>query len=208
MSGHVSSSLWSNVSMVASVLDCSLYGKSESVWMTDWVSHWVREWQGHLLSCSGQLKTITKTMIFGKHPQRAILETCDLTLDSFKNIPARAFFSQKRLMELPSIGKKGQLSIESFWSPAAKRWREQYKSVPFVLLWQFRVLPIFFLFHGWALSIKFPLDIRYKLLKPNISLIGLQELPQIRNFRKRYFENKNPALLNREVRKKKHSVGL
>ena len=49
---HVSSSLWSNVSMVASVLDCSLYGKSKSDWLTDWMS----EWQGHPLSCSGQLK--------------------------------------------------------------------------------------------------------------------------------------------------------
>ena len=50
-SGHVSSSLWSNVSMVSSLWDCSLYGKSKR----DWVSQSVSEWQGHLLSCSGQL---------------------------------------------------------------------------------------------------------------------------------------------------------
>ena len=30
-----------------------------------------------------QKKTMTKTMRFGEHPQRAILETCDLALDTW-----------------------------------------------------------------------------------------------------------------------------
>ena len=40
-SGHVSSLHWSNVSMVASLLDCSLYGKSKCESVSQWVSQWV-----------------------------------------------------------------------------------------------------------------------------------------------------------------------
>ena len=41
-----------------------------------WVIKWVTQWQGHLLSCSGQLKkTMKKTKTIGEHLQNAILET-------------------------------------------------------------------------------------------------------------------------------------
>ena len=44
-----------------------------------WVIKWVTQWQGHLLSCSGQLKkTMKKTKTIGEHLQNAILEDCDL----------------------------------------------------------------------------------------------------------------------------------
>ena len=56
---HVSSSFWSNVSMVASLQDCSLYGKSKC----QLVSELVSEWQGHLLSCFGQLKMFSRVWI-------------------------------------------------------------------------------------------------------------------------------------------------
>ena len=45
--GHVSSSLWSNVSKVTGLLGGSLMSKNKS----GSVTHSVTQWQGHLLSC-------------------------------------------------------------------------------------------------------------------------------------------------------------
>ena len=54
---------WSNVSKVTSFLGRSLYAKSKST-----VSDSVSEWQGHLLSCSGQLKnSCNQTRSHQKH---------------------------------------------------------------------------------------------------------------------------------------------
>ena len=51
----VSSSLWSNVSMIASVLDCSLYGESKSYWVSQWVSQSVSD-KGTYRAVRWQLK--------------------------------------------------------------------------------------------------------------------------------------------------------
>ena len=36
---------------------------SKIPWVTESVSQWVRQWQGHLLSCSGQLKTHNRNLL-------------------------------------------------------------------------------------------------------------------------------------------------
>ena len=46
-SGHVSSSLWSNVSKVASLCSVSKIKRCVTQWLTDWLT----QWQCHLLSC-------------------------------------------------------------------------------------------------------------------------------------------------------------
>ena len=44
-----------------------------------WVIKWVTQWQGHLSSCSDQLKkTMKKTKTIGEHLQNAILKDYDL----------------------------------------------------------------------------------------------------------------------------------